>query len=113
MKLTTEQLRQLIRKELNRNSINEATTISTETAARKIEKLTDANNHSEAVLELAKLVNDKKYQKIAQSIIDIHEAEGSMPAEIGKYRTKVLESLMKQLKSKVSKEDYDRINSVF
>jgi uncharacterized protein HemY len=92
---------------------NEATTISTETAARKIEKLTDDNNHSEAVLELAKLVNDKKYQKIAQSIIDIHEAEGSIPVEIVKYRTKVMETLLKQLKSKVSKEDYDRINSAF
>jgi hypothetical protein len=90
---------------------NEATTIGVETAAKKIEKLTDRNNHSEAVLELAKLANDKKHQKIAQSIIDIHEAEGSIPAEIQKYRTKVIETLLKQLKSKLSKEDYDRVNS--
>lgn len=91
--------------------IKEATTISIETAAKKLQKMTDNNQHSETVLELAKLLFDKKYQKIAQAIIDIHDAEGSMPVNLVKYREEIRNKLLDKIKSKFSKEDYDRIAS--
>lgn len=79
----------------------------------KIAKLTDRNDHTGSVLELAKFLNDKKAIKVLQAVQQIHDAEGSMPSEISKYRSNILNDLMSKLKSKHGAEIAKQINGSF
>ena len=79
----------------------------------KIAKLTDRNDHTGSVLELAKFLNDKKAVKALQAVQQIHDAEGSMPSEIAKYRSNVLNDLMNKIKSKHGADIAKQINGAF
>jgi hypothetical protein len=78
-----------------------------------IEDLTDRNDHTGAVLELAKQLNQKDFIKVLEAIEIIHEFEGSMPDEIHTYRKGLKNRLMQLLKSKYSNEEYEAIRLAF
>lgn len=62
--------------------------------AQKLSKMTDNNQHTENVVELAKFVGDKKWISIANAIKAIHDAEGSIPIALIKYRTEITDRLL-------------------
>ena len=79
----------------------------------KIAKLTDRNDHTGSVLELATFLNDTKSVKLLQAIQTIHTIEGSMPSEISKYRENILKKLMDKVKSKYGQDGFKLIDSSF
>ena len=91
--------------------VNEALDIKPIVA--KIAKLTDRNDHTGSVLELATFLNDTKSVKLLQAIQTIHTIEGSMPSEISKYRENILKKLMDKVKSKYGQDGFKLIDSSF
>ena len=79
----------------------------------KIAKLTDRNDHTGSVLELATFLNDTKSVKLLQAIQTIHTIEGSMPSEISKYRDNILKDLMNKFKSKYGQDSFNQLNGAF
>lgn len=65
--------------------------------SRKIAKLTSMNDHTNAVMKLAKFLNDIKAIKKLEAVETIHKVEGSIPAEISKYRDTILKALLKKI----------------
>ena len=80
--------------------------LDTKQIVAKIAKLTDRNDHTRAVLELATFLNDTKSIKKLQAVETIHTIEGSMPTEISKYRSSVLQDLMDKFAKKYFKMKY-------
>lgn len=80
---------------------------------RTLEHMTDINDHGGALLFLAKQLNSSRHVSIMEGIMKIHQAEGSMPSELIKYRTSVMNELLKLAKRNYSKEDYALINGAF
>lgn len=85
----------------------------TDALAKKIRSLTDSNNHTLALLELAKFLNHKKYITIFNSIEAIHDAEGHMPMEIAKYRSELGKELREIAKKKMDKESFAKLQASF
>jgi predicted phosphatase len=79
----------------------------------KIVKLTDRNDHTGSIIELATFLNDTKAIKLLQSIQTIHKIEGSIPSEISKYRDNILKGLMVNVKSKLGSDVAKAINGAF
>lgn len=84
-----------------------------DTYVYKIEQLVDANHHTEAVLQVAKLLNDTKYIKILKMLIHISKLEGHVPFEITRYRYEILKQLLDSVKQKLGQKEYKRIHGVF
>lgn len=80
---------------------------------KKIMSLTDKNQHTEAIIELAKDLGDRPALEILKGIEMIHNAEGSIPTDIQKYRDKVLNSLLEKAKKRFDKEYYEAIKKAF
>ena len=91
--------------------VNEALDI--QPIADKIAKLTDRNDHTGSVLELATFLHDTQAIKLLQAVQQIHQIEGSMPSEISKYRENILKKLMDKVKSKYGPEGFKTINASF
>ena len=79
----------------------------------KIAKLTDRNDHTGSVLELATFLNDTKSVKLLQAIQTIHTIEGSMPNELIKYRSSILKDLTDKFKSKYGDDAAKQLNKAF
>jgi hypothetical protein len=80
---------------------------------RDIQKNTDTNNHTEAVLILAKFLKDNKKVKILNAIEDITKVEGHTPSYLLQYRNSVLKELLESLKDKYDNNTYMRVSSAF
>ena len=91
--------------------INEAKDIAPLIA--DIEKYTDRNDHTSAVLTLAKFLGQTKYIKLIEAIQIIHRIEGSMPSEISKYRSILLKDLIDKFKSKYGQDAASKLNGAF
>lgn len=85
-----------------RSVLNEAVNdVEFARVVKKIAGMTDRNDHNGARLEGAKLVGKyssvktNKYVDIYQAIIDIADAEGSMPMALLKYRDSVDDQFFK------------------
>lgn len=79
----------------------------------KIAKLTDRNDHTGAVIELATFLNNTRAIKLLQAIEMIHKIEGSMPMEISKYRSSILKDLQTNFKSKYGADATDELKGAF
>lgn len=88
-------------------------TLDIQPIADKIAKLTDRNDHTGSVLELATFLHDTQAIKLLQAVQQIHQIEGSMPSEISKYRENILKKLMDKVKSKYGPEGFKTINASF
>jgi hypothetical protein len=93
--------------------INEETSPAVKKSIQKIEKYTSANDHSYAVLELAKLIGNQKYIKIVKHIDEIHSLEGHLPQHLGKYRKEIKDELLDLATKKFDDETYADIYSAF
>ena len=79
----------------------------------KIANLTDRNNHTAAVIELATFLNNTKAVKLLHAIETIHDIEGSMPSEVSKYRSSILKDLTDKFKSKYGDDAAKELNKAF
>ena len=61
----------------------------------KLARLTDMNRHNDSVKLLAQLLKRKPEEKIMDSIIEIHKIERSMHPALIKYRTDIMNRLLK------------------
>jgi hypothetical protein len=87
--------------------------LDTKQIVAKIAKLTDRNDHTGSVMELATFLNDTKSVKKLQAIETIHTIEGSMPTEISKYRSSVLQDLMDKFAKKYGSDAAKELNGAF
>jgi DNA-binding transcriptional regulator GbsR (MarR family) len=114
--LSPAELSQAVQK-LKKNKVvsrlNEAPDMDISSLVKKIEKHTDRNAHTDAVIELEKFLKQKKFENILNSIMDIHLEMGSMPAELSKLRGQILDELMKMVRNKYGNDIYKQINSVY
>jgi hypothetical protein len=94
-------------------NLKEVKDVDVSDLVKKIEKHTDRNAHTEAVIELAKFLKEKSMENILNSIIDIHMEMKSMPQELSKLRTQILDELMKLVKNKYGNDIYKQINSAY
>ena len=94
-------------------NLKEVKDVDVSDLVKKIEKHTDRNAHTEAVIELAKFLKEKSMEKILNSIMDIHMEMRSMPAELSKLRTQILDELMKLVRNKYGNDIYKQINSAY
>jgi hypothetical protein len=94
-------------------NLKEAKDVDVSDLVKKIEKHTDRNAHTEAVIELAKFLKEKSMENILNSIMDIHMEMKSMPVELSKLRTQILDELMKLVKNKYGNDIYKQINSAY
>jgi hypothetical protein len=94
-------------------NLKEAKDVDVSDLVKKIEKHTDRNAHTEAVIELAKFLKEKSMENILNSIMDIHMEMKSMPQELSKLRSNILDELMKLIKNKYGNDIYKQINSAY
>jgi hypothetical protein len=87
--------------------------LDTKQIVAKIAKLTDRNDHTGSVIELATFLNDTKSVKKLQAVETIHTIEGSMPTEISKYRSSVLQDLMDKFAKKYGSDAAKELNGAF
>jgi hypothetical protein len=85
--------------------------VKVEKLAQKLSKMTDNNQHTEAAVELAKFVGDKKWITITQSIEAIHNAEGSIPLAVVKYRTEIIDRLLNAVGHKMGTPTKTKLGS--
>jgi hypothetical protein len=71
---------------------------------KKIARMTADNLHTDAIIAGAKLLGNKRIQKIAELIDKIHEVEGSMPSELITYRNSIQKQLGDQAKEQLTPE---------
>ena len=61
---------------------------------RKLSRLTQDNDHTQAYIEVAKYLQSAHFVSIFTGIQMIHNAEGHLPAHIAFYRDSAYEELM-------------------
>lgn len=81
--------------------------------AKKIEKLTELNDHNKAVLTLAKFLKQKKAVDIMNNIISMNNKYGHMPQQLIQLRSNILSQLLKLFNYKYGNVDYNLINKSF
>ena len=81
--------------------------------SKKIEKLTEINDHNKAVLELAKFLKEKKAISSINSIMKMHDNFGHMTSELIGIRRQILSNLLKKLKNKYGEVDYKIIDNSY
>jgi hypothetical protein len=79
----------------------------------KLAEMTDDNDHTGAVIELAKWLGNKKLLAAANGIKMIHEAMGSMPYEISQFRLSLLKEIIAEVAKKHGQEVADQIDTGF
>ena len=87
--------------------------LDTKQIVARVAKSTDKNDHTGAVMELSVFLNDTKSFKKLEAIETIHTIEGSMPTEISKYRSSVLQDLMDIFAKKYGSDAAKELNGAF
>jgi hypothetical protein len=81
--------------------------------AKNIQKLTDINDHTGAVLKLAKFLKDPYYISVLNGIEKVHNKLGYLPAEYSSARNFTLNQLLNIAKDKLPGVEYQLINKSF
>lgn len=71
---------------------------------KKIEKMTDSNDHTGTVVELAKFLGNKQFITIATAIQTIHNADKGMSPDLGKYREEIRQRILNGIQQKKGKD---------
>jgi len=79
----------------------------------RIEKLTDMNNHSEAVVRLAEVMNDGRILRAAEAVRTLRDYLGHMPRELSDIQSTLRERLLKKARGKLSPEEYNKLDMAF
>jgi hypothetical protein len=80
---------------------------------KKVSKMTDRNEHSEAAVELAIYLDDRDAVSKLNQIKKDHIKNGSITSADQKKRDDMVDKLLKKAKKELSEKDYKLINSSF
>lgn len=80
---------------------------------KKVSRMTDRNEHSEAAVELAIYMDDRDAVRKLQQIKRDHDKRGSITTADQKERDGLVDKLLKKAKKELSDKDYKLINSSF
>lgn len=78
-----------------------------------IVRLTERNNHSGAIVMLAKVMKDGRLLKVAESIETLRDFAGYLPNGMREIQDKVRGVLLQKAKKKLSPEDYQSLYMAF
>lgn len=84
-----------------------------EKLAKKIERLTNINDHNNSILTLAKFLKQKKAIELMNYIIKMHNNYGHMPQQLIQLRSNILHELLENFKHKYGLIEYNLINRAF
>jgi hypothetical protein len=79
--------------------------------AEKLAKMTDENQHSEALYELAKFLKDKRSMTIFKGILDIHNALGQLTDPLSDLRYEQYKILLDLAKRKLKPLEFTLVRS--
>lgn len=91
-------------------SLIEAKGPDVEPVVKKIAAHTDRNAHTEALIEIAKFINNKKLEKILNGILELHLEMGHMPPELQALRSNIGKELMQLVDRKYGKDVLKQIH---
>jgi len=80
---------------------------------KKVSRMTDQNDHSQAAVELAIYMDARDEVRKLQQIKRDHDKKGSISKEDQKKRDDMVDKLLKKAKKELSEKDYKLINSSF
>lgn len=80
---------------------------------KKTRKLTDDNDHSEAAVELAKFMGDKKSQETLEKIKNNRDKRGYLTGKDATIRNGITTDLLQKAKQQYKGKDYDYITGAF
>ena len=76
---------------------------------KKIQGLTDKNQHNEALAELAKFFGNKKMEKVMKAIGDINKELKTMPYGLTQFRSEVMKDLLALAKQRLNGKEYEAV----
>lgn len=79
----------------------------------KISKLTDRNNHLEAIAVLAKDLKLKKWVKVIDNLMAIDKELRGLPPELIKFENSIRDNLLKYAKMNMDSDQYKAIYGAF
>ena len=74
----------------------------------KIAKMTDQNDHNQAVIHLARYMREKKVVKMGELLADMQKVNGSMTSDMIAIRKGMYDELMKK-----AKKTYDNFDDIY
>jgi hypothetical protein len=80
---------------------------------REIARLTEENQHIEALTLGAQMLGEKRLSKKLQLVGILCRMEGHVPTGIGKYRDTLYDQLMERAKDKLSDTEYSFFHSAY
>lgn len=80
---------------------------------QSIEELTDENDHTKAVLELARFLTNEKSIKILNAIKTMHNVYGSLPTQLIELRDIERKELIKNIEKNYGKDIAQKVNAAF
>lgn len=80
---------------------------------KEIAKLTDNNNHTEALIEGAKMVGATKLVKKLELVFKLQDLEGHMPVGLREYRDQLSKELDSLAKRDMSDEEFESFHGAF
>lgn len=80
---------------------------------REIARLTDENQHIEALILGAHMLGEKVLQKKFQLVGALCRMEGQVPAGLRKYRDNLYDQLMERAKSRLSNIEFDHFRAAY
>jgi TnpA family transposase len=98
-------LKDLIIKEAEETEISK----KVDDLVKKMESLTDKNQHNEALAELAKFFGNKKMEKVMKAIGDIHDELKTMPYGLTQFRNEVMKDLFALAKQRLNGKEYEAV----
>lgn len=78
---------------------------------KRIAKMTDNNDHTGALIELAKLLGNTRTVKILTAIETIHDTEQHLPSHVGEYRAEISDRLMDDVRKRFDAATYRKIQA--
>lgn len=93
-----EAIQSIIKKTGSKQELTEA--VDVDSVVDKIQKRTDANDHTGAAMVLATYLKSSKMKKILDAIESIQDAEGSIPPQIRDYRDLLVKEMVATIKDK-------------
>ena len=82
-------------------------------AIKRIAKMTDNNNHTGALIELAKLLGNTRTVKILTAIETIQDVEQHLPTHVARYRQEISDRLMDDARKRFDKATFQKIQAAF
>jgi hypothetical protein len=79
----------------------------------KIARLTDINNHTEAIILGAKMLGYTKLVRVLEHVLAIQELENHLPQALGEYRLDLEHAFMDQAKRDLTLQQYARLEKAY